>query len=134
MSNALSFNEDSFLASPELVAGLLAWLGNSRTNRRSRTTRDLPDWLGQLLASPDPVAQDNAPVAAPVRIAMDQPKPCGPEVGKRRSWRGAVAARCGECPQCLENTRWDRIINEKFADPAYCGSLRIRHSSTQASV
>jgi hypothetical protein len=25
--------------------------------------------------------------------------------------------RCGQCPICLENARWDQIFAEKFADP-----------------
>jgi hypothetical protein len=27
--------------------------------------------------------------------------------------------RCGECPTCLEDARWERIFKEKFADPSY---------------
>jgi hypothetical protein len=27
--------------------------------------------------------------------------------------------RCGACPRCLEEARWDRIFNERFADPNY---------------
>ena len=30
-----------------------------------------------------------------------------------------VRCRCGRCPQCLDNARWDRIFAEKFADPDY---------------
>jgi hypothetical protein len=31
----------------------------------------------------------------------------------------AKRCRCGVCPRCLEDARWDRIFNEKFADPNY---------------
>jgi len=27
--------------------------------------------------------------------------------------------RCGRCPSCLTNMRWERIFQEKFADPEY---------------
>lgn len=27
--------------------------------------------------------------------------------------------RCGQCGSCLDNARWDRIFQEKFADPSY---------------
>lgn len=27
--------------------------------------------------------------------------------------------RCGMCARCLEEARWDRIFNERFADPDY---------------
>jgi hypothetical protein len=26
---------------------------------------------------------------------------------------------CGVCPKCVENARWEKIFNEKFADPEY---------------
>jgi hypothetical protein len=26
---------------------------------------------------------------------------------------------CGHCPPCLDNLRWQRIFDEKFADPDY---------------
>ena len=26
---------------------------------------------------------------------------------------------CGACQTCRENARWERIFNEKFADPSY---------------
>jgi hypothetical protein len=47
-------------------------------------------------------------------------------VCRRRGARDAVRpasrdrrrrCRCGQCPQCLDNARWDRIFAEKFADP-----------------
>jgi hypothetical protein len=27
--------------------------------------------------------------------------------------------RCGMCQRCVEEARWDRIFNERFADPNY---------------
>jgi len=27
--------------------------------------------------------------------------------------------RCGQCPPCRENARWERIFNDKFLDPHY---------------
>ena len=27
--------------------------------------------------------------------------------------------RCGACPRCQEEARWERIFNERFADPDY---------------
>jgi hypothetical protein len=27
--------------------------------------------------------------------------------------------QCGQCRGCLDNARWERIYNEKFADPNY---------------
>src|SRR4051794_13723067 len=33
----------------------------------------------------------------------------------------APRCRCGKCRQCLDDARWERIFNEKFADPNYYG-------------
>ena len=37
-----------------------------------------------------------------------------------------VRCRCGQCQQCLEDARWERIFAEKFADPDYY-SRRVTH-------
>lgn len=37
---------------------------------------------------------------------------------------------CGTCPTCQENARWDKIFNEKFADPNYYKAQPIRHTSS----
>jgi hypothetical protein len=36
---------------------------------------------------------------------------------------------CGTCKWCIDNSRWDRVFEEKFADPNYYGTLRIRYNS-----
>jgi hypothetical protein len=38
--------------------------------------------------------------------------------------------RCGACPQCQENARWDRIFNERFADPDYYKRTPARFGSS----
>lgn len=46
---------------------------------------------------------------------------------------GAVRRRrchCGACSSCLENARWERIFNEKFADPNYYKPQPVRHTSS----
>ena len=30
-----------------------------------------------------------------------------------------IPCRCGKCSACKDNARWERIFNEKFADPDY---------------
>jgi hypothetical protein len=43
--------------------------------------------------------------------------------------------RCGECFACRENARWERIFQEKFADPTYyTRDFRLAHSSPLAEV
>jgi hypothetical protein len=40
-----------------------------------------------------------------------------------------VRCTCGQCPQCLDNARWERIFAEKFADPTYYTRRVVRYSS-----
>jgi hypothetical protein len=36
---------------------------------------------------------------------------------------GRRRCRCGVCTQCQQNARWDRIFQEKYADPDYYSRL-----------
>ena len=40
-------------------------------------------------------------------------------VEHRRRGGPRVRCQCGGCGQCKENERWERIFQEKFADPDY---------------
>jgi hypothetical protein len=42
--------------------------------------------------------------------------------------------RCGSCQKCLENARWERVFNEKFADLEYYTGLRISQRSPLAEL
>jgi len=42
--------------------------------------------------------------------------------------------QCGFCQRCLDNANWERIFNEKFADPTYYPRFHIRHNSTLAGA
>ena len=37
---------------------------------------------------------------------------------------------CGTCSTCAENARWEKIFNEKFADPNYYKAQPVRHTSS----
>ncbi len=37
--------------------------------------------------------------------------------------------QCGVCRVCISNARWERLYNEKFADPAYYSGLRFSNRS-----
>ena len=50
-----------------------------------------------------------------------------PQAGGRRRRR---VCQCGNCGTCKDNARWERIFQEKFADPEYyLQPLHIRYSS-----
>jgi len=55
--------------------------------------------------------------------------PAGP--GPSRQHRAARISHCecGSCPNCQENARWERIFQEKFADPDYYRPRPIRRAS-----
>jgi len=38
--------------------------------------------------------------------------------------------RCGTCPRCQEEARWERIFNERFADPDYYKSRPAHFGSS----
>jgi hypothetical protein len=42
--------------------------------------------------------------------------------------------RCGSCRSCQENARWERIYNEKFADPTYYAQRLPSLGSTLAAL
>lgn len=49
--------------------------------------------------------------------------------------RTAGRCQCGQCRTCLENARWERIFQEKFANSDYYHSdIRIRYASPLSSV
>ena len=63
--------------------------------------------------------------------------------GRRRIAQGAarpaskdrrLRCRCGQCRQCLDNARWERIFAEKFADPNYYTRLTTRAASPLTSL
>jgi hypothetical protein len=58
----------------------------------------------------------------PPRIAANLP----------RIPRRAMAKRClcGRCASCVDNARWERIFQEKFADPTYYSRQTVQRSSS----
>ena len=46
-----------------------------------------------------------------------------------------MRCKCGQCRQCLEDARWERIFAEKFEDPSYYSrSIDTHMSSPLASI
>jgi len=42
------------------------------------------------------------------------PKPAAAQCSSK-----VMRCHCGQCPRCREEARWERIFNERFADPDY---------------
>jgi hypothetical protein len=51
---------------------------------------------------------------------------------KRNQQKGNC--RCKQCPACLDDARWERIFQEKFADPSYYGRNRLRGASPMVDL
>jgi hypothetical protein len=66
------------------------------------------------LTSRSVIAMLFRPPAAARRLKSK--KAAAPEFRPVKSRRRCT---CGECPRCQEDARWERIFNEKFADPEY---------------
>jgi hypothetical protein len=67
----------------------------------------------------------------PGRRAVRLQAPTAP--GRPRQHRSR-ACSCGSCGRCRDNARWNRIFDEKFADPSYYGSVPVRHNSSLAGI
>jgi len=149
MADTTDFIADNFLASTSDLVGVLAHFAVSgrRWSPGHRRARELAQTalcrlFPELPTLEPPAWSPAAAVAAPahaVRRAVAERSAMGSgphisveEKGRRPSRQGRQYCTCGQCTWCLDNARWDRIFNEKFADPGYYGQVTIRHNSTLA--
>ncbi len=143
-----SFTAEEFLASPsDLMKVLVHFADSSRKHsRQSRMDRIsaqsalqelLTSSTNALLTTPESIPQnDSTPrMSAPghSQAAPETAHPARPGEGVARVYRRQYCA-CGQCKWCLDNIRWNRIFEEKFADPGYYGAIRVRHNSTLSAV
>jgi hypothetical protein len=80
-----------------------------------------PQTIQALLASigqPEPGPRHRAP-------AIVKPKPVRP-------YKASGCARDCTCRTCSDNARWERIFQEKFADPGYYSTPTTRNGSSLA--
>jgi hypothetical protein len=68
----------------------------------------------------------SAPLSERPRRAGEPPKLPRRVMGDR--------CKCRLCPKCRDNARWDRIFQEKFADPDYYSLRPVRQSSALDSL
>lgn len=152
MSDSSSFSQNDFLASNADLVQVLAHFADSSRRHSVQYRRDhefVETALSTLLPTgspadqlppPRPVVAPDASLSAPQRTAprnaaviSDRSRSVEVREGIPRS-RRRQHCECGQCRWCLDNARWDRIFNEKFADPAYYGRLVVRHNSTLAGA
>jgi hypothetical protein len=143
----------NFLASTADLVGILAHLagsGNSHSSRHRLNQQFAQAALSNLLNNTStrgqppqtaPVVPVAAQTPAPRRVVAGQaartPRgriPAGAKDGRSSSPHGRQHCECGQCKRCLDNLRWGRIYDEKFADPTYYGGIVVRHNSTLAEA
>ena len=137
-----AFDTEGFLASPAELVGLLAHFADS--NRRHSTQRRRDGELAQEALANLLPAMTLVEQAMPLAIAepaasvpaIDRPRAPGasPAVAGISRVQRRQYCECGKCKWCLDNARWERVFEEKFADPTYYGSIKIRHNSTLADA
>src|SRR5579863_1830437 len=139
MTNSTPFQVEGFLASTADLVGLLAQF-NAQPNRRSpRNRRDAQlaqDAYSHLFPGGEWPEHRLMPTAAPStaapaadgRLAVANKGPMAGHATITAEANNGVSrirrqqrCQCGSCQRCLDNAKWDRIFNEKFADPGYYG-------------
>jgi len=100
--------------------------------RGARAANDLLPWEAVPGVAPEcdaPPEPRKAAVPAPPRV---DPVPQAQAAKPRRA---SGRCRCGQCRNCQENARWERIFQEKFANSDYYHhDIRIRYASPLSSL
>jgi hypothetical protein len=105
----------------------------SSRRRGARANGELLPWDDSMLnAAAERESQQlpprMAPAAAPRVSPIDLDRPV-------KTRRASGRCHCGECRNCQENARWERIFQEKFANADYYHhDIRIRYASPLSSV
>lgn len=139
MTDLSNVNSADFLASAADLISVFAHLANSSRGQSRQHRRDREfiqtalDNLRGELAETNELAPLDLP--APAVAAAPPPRrralPDGKDIPAKK---GRKHCQCGQCKWCLDNARWDRIFNEKYADPTYYSGLMIRQASTLAAA
>src|SRR5581483_7429786 len=116
----------------EVLYAFSALRATSGRRRGGRVESEMLPW--QDGAPVAPVQRPVQPIARRITSAPPRPMEAAPKSWDRPR-RGASRCQCGQCRNCAENARWERIFQEKFASSDYYSSeIRIRYSSPLASA
>lgn len=116
----------------EVLYAFSALRSTSGRRRSARTASDLLPWetMPGTVVECDAVPEVRR-AAAPAPFQA-QPIPEARIVKTRRS---TGRCHCGQCRNCQENARWERIFQEKFANSDYYHhDIRIRYASPLSSI
>jgi hypothetical protein len=152
MPNSTLSSSEDFLASTADLVNVLTHFAGSSPRHSAQHRQDLAfvhTALSNLL--PEVPTTTELPTPQPASLlGVSVPARQGTTVGTGAATSGRSVAvgmrdaktgvrryqycQCGHCKWCLDNARWDRIFNEKFADPTYYASFVVRHNSTLAAT
>jgi hypothetical protein len=115
----------------EVLYAFSALRSTSGRRRGARAASELLPWETMLGA-----VADCDPAPEPRKAAVPAPPRMDPASQVRlKTRRAAGRCHCGECRNCQENARWERIFQEKFANSDYYHhDIRIRYASPLSSV
>jgi len=131
MDSLTMFDGQGTFALATLGEVLSAFTTIQESSGRTRVQRigdeRLP-WRGPLPTAAMECEAPAAPKTAEPSVAQPVARvPAKPQAATRRRRR---VCQCGHCGTCKDNARWERIFQEKFADPEYyLQPLHIRYSS-----
>ncbi len=116
----------------EVLYAFSALRSTSGRRRSARATNELLPWeivpgsAQECDAHPEP-----RKAIAPPPARMEPVAQANPAKSRRASGR----CQCGQCRNCQENARWERIFQEKFANSDYYHhDIRVRYASPLSSV
>jgi len=116
----------------EVLYAFSALRSTSGRRRSARAANEMLPW--EIMPSNAPEC-DALP--QPRRVAVTPPRRVNlvPQARPIKPRRARGRCQCGQCRYCLENARWERIFQEKFANSDYYHhDIRIRYASPLSGV
>ena len=117
----------------EVLYAFSALRSTSGRRRGARAAHDILPW-GETI--PGAAVECHAP-PPPRKAAVLAPRHLDalPQEPPAKTRRSSGRCHCGQCRNCQENARWERIFQEKFANSDYYHhDIRIRYASPLSSV
>lgn len=115
----------------EVLYAFSALRSTSGRRRAARVASELLPWETMAGASIDceVMPEPRRPDVVPARTDAL------PQARLTKSRRSSGRCQCGQCRNCQENARWERIFQEKFANSDYYHhDIRVRYASPLSSV
>jgi hypothetical protein len=116
----------------EVLYAFSALRSTSGRRRNTRAPNELLPW--EIVPGS---AQECDSLPEPRKALAPAPRQAEPmpQANPAKSRRASGRCHCGQCRNCQENARWERIFQEKFANSDYYHhDIRIRYASPLSSV